>query len=198
MTNVFLTKFFLFLPSNKLLGLWEYWNVLSATHCPRVWITVSNSSSVFSRLCKHDKKVSYCLKVKVFPQFSDAGEISELIIEMAFILKWVLEVHEPCNEKLWSASRNSSVSPSVVHQTFWSGERWSTRINCSYFLRYVTNIRDWRYYPTICLLFPVAEQEPTLINCGYWQDKKIYFTQVRRILFTVGSVDRSIARYSGR
>ena len=43
----------------KLLGLWEYWNVLSSTHCPRVWITVSNSSSVFSRLCKHEKKVSY-------------------------------------------------------------------------------------------------------------------------------------------
>ena len=78
----------------KPLGLWEYWNVLSATHCPRVWITVSNSSSVFSRLCKHEKKVSYCLKVKVCLHLSDAGEISE-----------------PCNEKLWSASRNSSVSP---------------------------------------------------------------------------------------
>ena len=95
----------------KLLGLWEYWNVLSSTHCPRVWITVSNSSSVFSRLCKHEKKVSYCLKVKVFLHLSDAGEISELIMEMAFPVKWVLEVHEPCNEKLWSASSNSSVSP---------------------------------------------------------------------------------------
>ena len=61
--------------------------MLSATHCPRVWITVSNSSSVFSRLCKHDKKVSYCLKVKVFLHLSDAGEISELIMEMAFPLK---------------------------------------------------------------------------------------------------------------
>ena len=184
--TLFLVKFSCFCQATlwKFLGLWEYWNVLSATHCPRVWITVSNSSSVFSRIWKHEKKVSYCLKVKVFLQLSDAGEISELIMEMAFPLRWVSEVHEPCNEKLSSASRNSSVSPqcgSWVHQTFWSGEPWSTRINCSYFLRYVTNIRDWRYYPTICLLFPVAEQEPTLINCGYWQDKTRKFISLRSV-----------------
>ena len=33
------------------------------------------------------KKICYCLKVKVFLHLSDAGEISELIMEMAFPLK---------------------------------------------------------------------------------------------------------------
>ena len=33
------------------------------------------------------KRISYCLKVKVFLQLSDAGDISELIMEMAFPLK---------------------------------------------------------------------------------------------------------------
>ena len=178
MTNVILRKFFLFLPSNIM----KASGAMRLLECSQ---RNSLSSEVFSPGYANTKKiVSYCLKVKVFLQLSDAGEISELT--------------NPATRSYGRLRGTAQCPPSVVHQTFWSGERWSTRFNCSYFLRYVTNIRDWRYYPTICLLFPAAEQEPTLINCGYWQDKKIFFTQVRRILFTVGSLDRSIGRYCGR
>ena len=72
------------------------------------------------------KKISYCLNVKVFLQLSDVGEISELIMEMPFPLKLVLEVHEPCNEKLWSASSNSSVFPQCGSSNFFV---WRTLIN---------------------------------------------------------------------
>ena len=96
------------------------------------------------------KKVLYDLNVQV---------LSEILKEIAICLKWSSEAHEPSNEKLWSAYSLSTYS-CTAQCLLWFIKLFGLNkfdklalIALTDFLRHLTNIYVWRYYPKLFLPF---------------------------------------------